>query len=69
MDLCLKFLIDYNLFGMNYIYVEKFAFRRPLKQVDENGWQPPSVSDGWNVNTMNEYFLQVQIIWDIKFLL
>lgn len=53
--------MDFNLFGMNHIHLEKVMFRRHLKQFDENGnpiVAPDSQSNldpnKWNVNAMNE---------------
>lgn len=53
--------MDFNLFGMNHIYIEQFKFRRSLKLVDENGQlidpplsPSPNPEKQWDINSIKE---------------
>lgn len=58
----IKFLMDYNLFGMNWIHLEKFKFRKKAKiepdsePLSQSQKTTSSTDDNqyWNVDSLNE---------------
>jgi hypothetical protein len=50
--------MDYNLFGMNFIYLKKFKFRRlSAAKTDADEHSPAAASRQWNLASLDEYVL------------
>lgn len=57
----LQVMIDYNLYGMDFIHLSSVKFRLPLPKQQNYQWNSNNVSPDWYSNLSRQSFCQLEV--------